>query len=133
MVEKTTDNLVKISTMTNSKFGSLREYLIARREELGLTQEQLAKSSGVPRGTIAALEVGQVTGAPRVDTLAKLAKALRVDLESLVAITMGDEPKRKPDGEGLTPAQREILDLISDMDSEEHDLVLRMLRRLRGK
>lgn len=119
--------------MTNSKFGSLREYLIARREELGLTQEQLAKSSGVPRGTIAALEVGQVTGAPRVDTLAKLAKALRVDLESLVAITMGDEPKRKPDGEGLTAAQREVLDLISDMDSEEHDLVLRMLRRLRGK
>ncbi|MDP1701239.1 MAG: helix-turn-helix transcriptional regulator [Aestuariivirga sp.] len=47
----------------------------------GLTQESLAKKSKVSRPMIAAIEAGHKTGG--IDTLKKLAVALRVDLEHL--------------------------------------------------
>jgi transcriptional regulator with XRE-family HTH domain len=80
--------------MKKTGIDKLREYLIARRDDLRLTQEELAKRSGVPRGTIAALEVGQVTKSPRGDTLEKLAKGLEVDVDTLLRIARGEEPKQ---------------------------------------
>lgn len=51
------------------------------REYRGLTQEGLAKASGVSRSMIAAIEAKHKTGG--VATLKKLAGALRVDLDEL--------------------------------------------------
>lgn len=51
------------------------------REHRGLTQEALAKASGVSRPMIAAIEAGHRTGG--IVTLKKLASALNVDLDNL--------------------------------------------------
>jgi DNA-binding XRE family transcriptional regulator len=51
------------------------------RDHRALTQAALAKSSGVSRAMIAAIEAGHKTGG--LATLKKLAAALNVDLESL--------------------------------------------------
>lgn len=52
------------------------------REERGLTQERLAKRSGVSHGYLARLEIGMHD--PSLSTLSKLAKALRVTVAELV-------------------------------------------------
>jgi DNA-binding XRE family transcriptional regulator len=51
------------------------------REHRGMTQEALAKATGVSRPMIAAIEAGHKTGG--VATLKKLAAALRIDLDDL--------------------------------------------------
>ena len=45
------------------------------REDMGLTQEELAKKSGVSRITIVGIETGR-TQVTRTDTLAKIADAV---------------------------------------------------------
>ena len=52
------------------------------REYRGLTQEGLAKASGVSRPMVAAIEAGHKKGG--IATLKKLAVALKVDLDYLV-------------------------------------------------
>jgi XRE family transcriptional regulator, regulator of sulfur utilization len=52
------------------------------REDHGLTQEKLAKRSGISHGYLARLEVGMHD--PSLSTLAKLAKALRWKVSELV-------------------------------------------------
>lgn len=54
-----------------------------RREALGLTQQELSERSGVPRPTLAHLESGQ--GNPTLTVLIKVAAALGVGIEALVA------------------------------------------------
>ncbi len=51
------------------------------REHRGMTQENLAKASGVSRPMIAALEAGHKRGG--IATLKKLAGALKIDLDHL--------------------------------------------------
>ncbi len=60
------------------KLGRLRE----ERKQSRLTQEELARISGVDRVTIARLETGAARGKP--ETARKLAKALKVDPTDLV-------------------------------------------------
>ena len=48
------------------------------RQAKGFTLDQLAGVSGINRGTIHRIELGQVS--PRLDTLALLAQALQTDL-----------------------------------------------------
>lgn len=52
------------------------------REAAGLTQDVLAKRSGVAQSTISQLEQGEAR--PRIDTLASLAKAIGLPLWELV-------------------------------------------------
>ncbi|MGA2595112.1 MAG: helix-turn-helix transcriptional regulator [Bryobacteraceae bacterium] len=51
------------------------------RQHRGMTQEDLAKASGVSRPMIAAMEAGHKRGG--IATLKKLAKALKIDLDHL--------------------------------------------------
>jgi transcriptional regulator with XRE-family HTH domain len=57
--------------------GILGEYLYAARKRLGLSQEELAKRSGLQAGEISRFERGKRD--PRVSTLEKLAAALEVE------------------------------------------------------
>ena len=52
------------------------------REEHGMTQERLAKQSGVSHGYLARLEIGMHD--PSLSTLIKLAKALKVRVAQLL-------------------------------------------------
>ncbi|MBC7543874.1 MAG: helix-turn-helix transcriptional regulator [Candidatus Sericytochromatia bacterium] len=65
----------------------LREFLTRRRNELNLSQQELARISGVPAGTIASIEAGRVTRSPRPDTLRRLADGLQVGPEALLRMS----------------------------------------------
>lgn len=55
----------------------------SRRDELGLSQEALAHRAGLQRAYIGQLETGMRS--PELETLAKLARGLEIDLGDLVA------------------------------------------------
>lgn len=69
-------------TMSNisKNLGESLEYL---RKARGLTQDQLAKISGIPRTTLSHIESGE--GNPSLTTLSKLALALGVSYEELLS------------------------------------------------
>lgn len=69
-------------TMSNisKNLGESLEYL---RKARGLTQDQLAKISGIPRTTLSHIESGE--GNPSLTTLSKLALALGVPYEELLS------------------------------------------------
>ncbi|MFJ5427706.1 LexA family protein [Pectobacterium actinidiae] len=67
-----------------NKYETLGERLLARREELGMTQETLADKAGVTRMAISKIELG-ATQKPRADNLFALAKALKVNPSWLVS------------------------------------------------
>lgn len=52
------------------------------RERRGLTQEQLADKAGISRGFLARLETARHD--PKLSTLEKIAKALKVDIAKLL-------------------------------------------------
>jgi XRE family transcriptional regulator, fatty acid utilization regulator len=56
--------------------GNLGKNLRAAREQLGLTQEQVAERSGVQAGEVSRIERGKRD--PKVTTLERLAKAVEV-------------------------------------------------------
>ena len=58
--------------------------LEAMRKRRGLNQRQLADKSGVPQPMISMIERGVVLN-PRVDTMRKLAVALKCTVDDLVA------------------------------------------------
>jgi transcriptional regulator with XRE-family HTH domain len=66
----------------NSTAKRLAMRLKRLREERGLTQDRLAKRSGVSHGYLARLEIGMHD--PSLSTLKKLAKALKVTVAELV-------------------------------------------------
>jgi transcriptional regulator with XRE-family HTH domain len=58
--------------------------LKARREHLGLTQQQVADAAGMPQPGYARIESGRRND-PRLSTAQAIAKALRVPLAKLLA------------------------------------------------
>ena len=54
-----------------------------QREKRGLSQNQLAKMSGVPQSVISDIESGK-TKAPRIDTLMAIAAALGMTVNELI-------------------------------------------------
>ena len=59
-------------------FSQIADRVAARRQELGLSQQQLATLTGTTQSAIARLERGGRP--PRIDTLLKIAEALDCDL-----------------------------------------------------
>ena len=59
--------------------GELIQALKGRRDALNVTQEHLAELSGVGLRTLKAIETGK--GNPKIDTLAKLADVLGLELK----------------------------------------------------
>ena len=68
--------------MTTDTPGHLADNIRQLRERRGLTQQQLAKISSVPRPTIANLESGSAN--PTLNVLIKVAAALSVSIEELI-------------------------------------------------
>lgn len=73
----------KVSDVSLELSNNLATNIRNLRETRGLTQQQLAKSAGVPRPTWANLESGAAN--PTVSVLVKVAAALQVSVEELLA------------------------------------------------
>ena len=58
------------------------ERVRARRKELGMTQADLAKATGIHQPDICVLESGE--HAPNLDTVERVAKALKIDHKILL-------------------------------------------------
>lgn len=68
--------------MTDSSSTNLARNIRSLREARGLTQQQLAKRSGVPRPTWANLESGSAN--PTLGVLVRVASALNISIEELI-------------------------------------------------
>jgi len=93
--------------MVASVLMPVKELFKAKREEKGMTQQQLANAAGVSLSFVAQLESGRIDD-PRVSTLRRLAEALGLKLDD-VADEFGRHPKakaseKKPDN--LRPRRR---------------------------
>ena len=66
----------------------LADFIISRRQELGINQLELSDRSGVSSGTIASIE-GGYSDSPKASTLHKLASGLLVSYEELDCILRG--------------------------------------------
>ena len=64
------------------------------REAAGMSQSQLARTAGIPLGSIQGWEQGRRT--PLLDAAARVAKAIGVSLDDLAGI--GPPSQRKPKG-----------------------------------
>ncbi|WP_244502422.1 helix-turn-helix domain-containing protein [Streptomyces oceani] len=89
-----------------------------RREQRGLTRAELARRTGLSKGTVSQLEAG--TGNPTIDTLDTIAVALSIPLSDLLTRQGGARTLHRP----ATPAQeagptRELLRRISGGHSLE--------------
>jgi DNA-binding XRE family transcriptional regulator len=60
-------------------FAQLSDQVVARRKELGLSQQELAELTGTTQSAVARLEAG--ARPPKIDTLLRIANALDCELE----------------------------------------------------
>lgn len=72
-----------MSSATDSISGNLADNIRQLREARGLTQQQMAKISGLPRPTWSNLESGAAN--PTIGVLVKVATALQVSVEELLS------------------------------------------------
>ncbi len=97
----------------------LRDAVVRRRAELGLSQRSLADLAGVSLGTATRLERG--AGPPRVSTVPKLEDALQWPRGTFQAIRDGDAPPklppRDPSGTNRTEALQQRLASAGGMRS----------------
>ena len=91
----------------------------ARREEIGMSQEQLAEAVGLSVKTIAFIEQGR--NAPSMESFVKIANALRTSADALLAdvLDYGYKVKASRFGERIeqTPhdKQKQIFDVVEAM------------------
>lgn len=100
----------------------LREFIIQRRNELRLSQVDLAERAGMSSATIAAIEAGRVTRQPRLDTLAKIEKGLSLPIGTLERILKGGPEKPLPDEPtNLSLAGKALWEKLMTLEPEKRD------------
>ena len=87
----------------------------AKRELIGLSQNQLAKKARISQATLSALE--SETKNPNVETVFLLAEALDCTVSELL-----DE--KSADAAFITPRQQQLLDLFAQMNDAGKDFLL---------
>lgn len=65
---------------------ALASYVRKRRQQLGITQQELADRSGVTRALVGHLEAGRLRVAPQLPNLRRLATGLEVDFGTLLEV-----------------------------------------------
>lgn len=77
--------------MTDTGLSSLASFVIERRKALRMSQAEAAKASGLSPAWFGRLEAGTMSGEPKLPTLEKLAKGLRVPLGDLIQVATKDK------------------------------------------
>lgn len=83
----------------------LRSILRAARGRLGLSQDEVAERAGITKGHLSRLETGE-TPRPRPPTLARLADALSLDLESLEVATTAPPNSSQDSGQSAVDSMQ---------------------------
>lgn len=86
----------------------LGESISYRRKCAGLTIDELAAKSGVPKGTLNKIITG-ITKDPQIETVKAIAKALNCSLDDL------DDIKKSPDPEYLESEDDEVQSLVGSL------------------
>jgi transcriptional regulator with XRE-family HTH domain len=122
----------KASTLTPERATigamSIGARIKARREQLKLTQAQLAEQVGVTRSAVTQLE-GSTTHDPKPKNLLRYAKALRLSVEELVHGHAPTKAEQEPAHYAtLTPAERVLIDYIraSCRDDDQRESLARI-------
>lgn len=63
----------------------MRQHMIDRRKELGLTQQQVSEGIGVNRNTYSSYEIGAIT--PSLDVAIRIKKVLKTKEDNIFLIT----------------------------------------------
>lgn len=90
--------------MTDEVWAELRQRLIDRREMLCMSQNELAKRSGVTQTTLSALEAGRMKGPPTHKVLVKWAEGLRMTVR--VGMILDCPEYAEPYFADLTPREK---------------------------
>lgn len=101
-----------------------------RREQIGLTLEDIATHVGVARSTIQRYEVGSINR-PKLPVLLSISQALRVNPDWLLGISdiMSQEEKEQPN-DGLSAKRKELVDLVMDAPEDKLDMLLRVAKSI---
>lgn len=97
---------------------TLGERVRARRTELKLTQEQLAKMAHVTRSAISQIESGLTKG-PKPEHLLRIARALAMPVETLVEGDVSRAAERAATYNLLTAPERMLIDYIRATGQDE--------------
>ena len=104
---------------------SVGELLKKRRNELSLTQREVANQVGVTEATVSRWESGDIDNMRR-DKIASLAKALRVSPLLIMGIDDGEHAYKPVNNDEL-----ELLNDYRDIDAEGKNIVRGVLKRFK--
>ena len=95
-----------------------------RREELGMTQEELSLKMGYKsRASINKIENGRQVSHK---IISKLAKELKVS----DAYLMGYEEKKSTDNDGLSKKKQELIEFLLEVPDQKIDYVIRIMKSI---
>lgn len=100
------------------------EKIVELRNMRGLTQTNLAKMVGMSRGYLSEIETCRKETNLTLDMLKRIAEALDVSLECLVAGTDGNSSKHLQ-----TPSQ-ELVEMVNKLDNSDQELVKDFIKML---
>ena len=108
-----------------------------RREELGLTLEDIASSVKVARSTIQRYETGSISR-PKLPVLYSISQALRVSPDWLLGIADDPTPSipektAADDGDGLSPLEKRLMQLVHRLSDDQKEMLLAQIELLLSK
>lgn len=95
--------------------------------KIGKAPSTVAEEIGFARATVTAWKGGKI---PRPATLQKIASYFHITVEELVEEQKNPAPS---EGDGLSPARRELLAEVDGMTEEEIFHLLDVIRAVKGK
>jgi len=113
-----------MGTTRYEAFETLRQFVIAERTRLQLSQRELAKAGKISHSIIARLEAGQVPSMPKPAALEGIARGLRIPYEVLDRIVRCLPP------EDADAQEAELIALWEKVPEDRKEAALRMLRGL---
>ncbi len=100
----------------------MKDKIKQRREELGLTLEEVGNIVGVGKSTVRKWETGDIANMRR-DKIAKLAVALRTSPAYLLGYDETEKPA-DPKVDGLSPKENELLTLYRGVNPDGQRYIL---------
>ncbi|HXG36888.1 MAG TPA: helix-turn-helix transcriptional regulator [Dehalococcoidia bacterium] len=108
----------------------LGETIRKQREDMGLSQAQLASAAGLSQGYLSQIENSEVAN-PSAAVLFRLAQALHLDPRSLLPDSAADYYALGGDFEKFeTPIDPDLLRFLSQLTREQQASLLRFLREM---